>query len=164
MKFFGEFKAPRFHLAAYKKEVDKRLSALLQAGVREFVEGLLEKVPVWSGMARGSIQPLGRLVDKAIFARAKPGVTSREARGRALGRARLDQRPFHYAFFFSSDVPHYIFNEFHDARALGVKLIHPTPWHSLERGRARFIQLVRGRRLPRPFQKRFFTAKRIRIR
>lgn len=160
MRFFGEFQTPRLQLNAYKKEVDKRLSALLDAAVREFVEGLLERVPVWSGMARGSIQPLGRLVNLVVNASARSGIRSREARGRALGSASIDREPFTYSFRFTSRVPHYIFNEFN--RATG--LIHPTPWHSLRRGEQRFTALVRTRRLPRPFQRRFLTVKRFQIR
>ncbi len=160
-RFYGRLVHFRLNQAKYNKTLDQAATRLVRQAARAWLRAMILQVPVWSGMARGSIK----------FASGPGGVLSRylnvevpinpikatrkknQLTGAPYGRYNFITSRHTYRFKFRSDVPHFILNEFFartDAGAGGQQII--APWNSLEAGAAAFRATIRAGipKLPNP--------------
>lgn len=149
MRITGVLHKFHFNQGGWTKKLEQQGFALMKEGMREWVRAVIVHVPVWSGMARGSV--------KLAKGRAGPGTglflhqflrvvipinpvadswrrsKNPEAGGRQA-RWTLTHSKGQFRFTYNNDVVHYIINEFYD----GPPPSFTRPWHSFEAGRAAF--------------------------
>lgn len=136
----------------WTKKLDERFQITLRKGARAYLKALITRVPVWTGMARGSIKfargPNGFLAAYLNVAipivphpKAEFQVGKNQHAGGPYGSYNFTSGRHVYQFKFRSDVVHYIMNEFF-ARPPKVKQQIKAPWHSQEAGVAAFKRTV----------------------
>lgn len=151
-RYYGRFFGIRVR-GSYTKKLDSALQALNRNAARAWVKAVILRVPVWTGMALGSVK----------FAQGSNGVLSRylnvsipinprehrkgksPERGGTWAFYRFTASRHIYRFTFRSDLVYYIHNEFFartDPGASGQQII--APWHSLEAGEAAYRQAIRS--------------------
>jgi hypothetical protein len=127
MRFTGQFVGTTLDLDAYRIQLDRCLKAELQCLIKIWLGATTGRVPVWSGMARGSLLSLAEMVGGRVV--ISPKVRSRIPEGRSLGSAKYIGP---YLIEFTSSVPHYTYLE----KQAGYS---PTsPWLSFSAGAAAF--------------------------
>lgn len=138
LAFIGQLNLINFDEKAYKKSLKEALDTQLRQAARAWLRAVIPAVPVYTGTARGSLQPLGRLLKVAVPIDPE---TSRSGKGPGIGAAKshfeFSSKGGIYSFDWSTDVLHYWINEYNDMSGI-LPLTHPTPWHSLEKGEAAF--------------------------
>jgi len=149
----------------YTKTLDAMMKVQMRQAAREWLRAVIEKVPVWTGMSRGSLKPLGRFLRVAISIRP---VAKRKGMGPGAGEAfqsfSFGVQGTTYSFEFDEGVEHYLINEFHDV-SHSIPLRTPGPYHSFEAGNQAFIRYVENE-MPKRFPRveKFIVQKRIGIR
>lgn len=159
IKFTGRFYRMNFDETGYKKTYDEAMKVQLRQAARAWLRAVVPKVPVYTGMARGSLVPLGRLLRVAIpisiNPKAKRRITAKYSReaGEALGAFNFeDGKNGVYTFTVDTQVLHFYLNDTFDIKAKIPQLIHDTPWDAFKSGEAAFrtyVETVLPGRLPR---------------
>jgi hypothetical protein len=145
-RYVGDFKAK------LKDELRQALRAMLRA--------TMVRVPVYTGMARGSLRPLGRFLNEhvpisPVAQRKKMGIRE----GEALGSVEIDDSTYDISVKINIGVLHYAINEFFN---VPLPLKNPTPWESFRVGREAYKRYLRQnlkQNLPRI--KKYVSRKRI---
>jgi hypothetical protein len=129
----------------FNKTLDDAMQLALRQAIRSWMRAVLQNVPVYSGMARGSLRAVKSIPGLGNIAvpirptqNALERVGDRRAEGLALGKASLTANNFRYTFSFESGVPHYRLNEFLNMNRF-IRLRSQTPWGSLEFGASVFF-------------------------
>lgn len=147
MKFTGTFVGIKLDLSTYRQQLEDHLVQLLYRGARawlQVVAGREGRVPLWSGMARGSLLELSELIDGTIILsplRAK----SRVSQGRTLGTAISEIDSEKVQLTIRTNVPHYSLQEYSRAARGGSP---SAPWQSLQAGRIAFQFVTMNAKLP----------------
>lgn len=140
----------RFDDKGYRKSVDAAIQTQMRMAAREWLRAVIPHIPVYTGMSRGSLQPLGRFLKVTVPIRpvaTRPGY-SIEA-GRDQSSFSFTKEGGSYYFTWTSEVLQYQINEFHK---VPLPLRHPTPWRSLIAGQKAFDLYARNiipKRIPR---------------
>jgi hypothetical protein len=136
----------------YTKTLDANMEIQTRQAARAWLRAVIEKVPVWTGMARGSLKPIGGFLKIAI---PISPVAVRKGMGPAAGASRstffFGKSGTKYQFRFNENVLHYAINEFFDVNP-PIHLTHPGEWHSFEAGAKAwqdYIENVLPGRLPK---------------
>ena len=140
----GTINKIKFSKSKYRFSAKKHLERLLFDAIQAWLKAVLSAVdgtfPVWTGMAKGSLQPIGELVD--IDVSATPVAPARFLRkqnfdlGKALGKqisvAVLENQfgPFKATFQWTTGVKHFEINE---QFSVNLPLKHDTPWEAIDR-------------------------------
>jgi hypothetical protein len=131
----------------FTKTFNETLDIEIRNAARAWLKIVMTHVPVWTGMAAGSLIPLGQYLRIAIPIHRNPSADTHgyqwrsEAQGIPLGHFRFEHRKTSVTFWFSTDVAHYNINELFDPRP-DIHLIHDAPWHSWEHGRVAFFDYL----------------------
>lgn len=140
----------KFDADNFRKTVHATLEKEIRMAARAWLRAVIPRVPVYTGMARGSLQPLGRFLKVAV---PISPVAKRKNMGPAVGAAqqsfKFEVKNGKYLFGFNSTVAHYMINEFY---SVPLPLRNPTPWQSFEAGRTAFNEYVANelpKKLPR---------------
>lgn len=141
MKFTGRFVGLKLDLAVYKRQLEQHLDQELQRICRTWLGAVTGRVPVWSGMARGSLLELVGLIDGQIV--IQPKVKSRIGEGQALGTAKQTD----FIITVTTAVPHYVRQEH------GVGNSPTSPWMSFLAGSVAYRQAAQSVRLLKPVYK-----------
>lgn len=141
---YGSFPLATFNSKLAVKEVHRECIRLLKNAVKAWVVSATEStnnIPVWSGMARGSVMNVGKLVGYNVSVFSRGGrVPNRVSEGASQSTQRLVIIPGRYGFEWSSNVQHLEFNDQNDANAFGFHLTHtPRPWDFKINADAAFI-------------------------
>ncbi len=136
----------QFDVAKFTEKLKEVIRQRMRVAARAFVRAALLRVPVQSGMARGSFLNIGRLLRVAIpISPTHTGEFSYEYGGKQLKTAELGaslatpaeqmftENGQSFSFKFEPGVIHYAINEFYGR-------IPNAPWLSLEQGRAAFLE------------------------
>lgn len=138
-----------FNRRGFAFALDRAIKKAMLAGARAFLEVTYPRVPVYTGMARGSLFNLGRLVNvnipinptldtKQLAAEKRRGRSI--AHGKKLGtpsrkiiqKTKNTKGQVQWQFRFNSDVEHYRINEIYH-------VIPSGPWESFAAGRDAFF-------------------------
>lgn len=127
-------------VAGVKDVLEKITGSLEEAtrlALRDWLEAVSGRIPLWSGMARGSLFEVaelsgGQLVLTPLRAR------SRVTLGRVLGSAKLTRRPGVVEVDFQSNVKHWATQE---TRNVGIS--KSAPWQALKAGKSAFLKSLR---------------------
>lgn len=147
-KFTLQLKKIKFNKAQYSKTLTEALEAQVRQAARAFLRAALEKVPTYTGMARGSLIPLGRFLNVSIPIELtfdkKHGHEDRTALGEQAGRKAFNfssGNKTKFTFSFELKVLHYLINE--GTKDAIPNLRNPTPWLSLDAGLEAFYGYLR---------------------
>jgi len=147
----------------YRKQFDKDIEKHMHAAAREWLLAVYPLVPVWTGMARGSLIPLGAFLNVPIPIDRNPSADAHGLIDRGfwdgipLGKFQFRFTRTQFRFHFSTDVEHYMENELNVAPSY-LHLINPTPWHSFEAGAEAFKAYVESTLIPGlPKIKKYFA-------
>lgn len=153
MKFIGTFKVIDYDHRKYVKELDKAMVVEIKHAARAWLRAMLTAPlptkmggasvgipPVYTGTARGTLLPLGRILREHIPIQP---IAKRKGRdqyyGSSHGQVFLPEPgrgTGSYRFRFSTDLLYYISNEFDPS---GLKtLTHKTPWEGFKVGQRAF--------------------------
>ncbi len=150
MRFTGRFTYMDFDIKTYKKTLDEALETQMRQAARAWLRAILSArlpvvrrgpgdvgiPPVWTGTARGSLQPLGRFLRVAIPIKPKIKLPGRGPQvGENRSSFKFDKKFDRYYFRFSTQVIHFTLNEFYQSN---LQLTHKTPWGGLKIGQAAF--------------------------
>lgn len=159
MKFTGVLRAPRIDIAAYRQEVGKVLMESLKDAAVEWLSVTAGTIPQWSGASVATFIHLARAAGLSVQA-TPTGASNVPNRinlglGHSEGGFNIDAINGKYSFFYSTSLPHLIWNEYNDANSnpdptLFSKLIDPGPYNFQERGKLAFMRMAAGVRLPDP--------------
>jgi hypothetical protein len=148
MKTKIKLKVMKLSDGKYTETFNTALETQIRQAARAWLRTVITRVPVYSGMARGSLIPLGQYLRVAIpihpteSSKRHGYKKDRISEGEAKGGFDFSKTKTLFKFHFSTDVAHYQFNEFNDPRPI-IKLQHePIPWHSMEAGRESFDQYL----------------------
>jgi hypothetical protein len=134
----------------FTKAVLETLQTQSRQAARAWLRAVILKVPTWTGEARGSLKPLGSFLNVAIP--ISPSTSRQAQAAMAAGHtaeAGTAQGNFQFKiegearviFIFSTDVVHYLINEFYDVSE-HIHLIDPVPWYSLRAGKAAYKEYL----------------------
>ena len=146
MKFTGEFIGAQLDLQEYKSRLQEHLWQELKTAAKAWLAGTGGRVPVWSGMARGSLLELSELVNGTLVV-APLRVPSRIPLGRSLGTALPEVTPTSAQITITTDVEHYNIQETKRVAKGGSP---SAPWQSLVAGAEAFREASREVKLPIP--------------
>jgi hypothetical protein len=141
MKFTGHFTGAKLDLNAYQSRLREHLTSELQRVTEAWLQATTGRVPVWSGMARGSLQKVAEAIGKSIVIRNL--VKSRIALGRQLGIVEPTYGPTEFTMAINLSVPHYTLQEF-----TNVGVSKSAPWRSFDAGALAYREAVRSVILP----------------
>ena len=144
-QFVGRFEKLTLQGARFSTAWKQALETQMRQASREFLRAVIVRVPVYTGMARGSLQPVGRFLRVAVPIRPDPRARlypdKNPGRGRALGGFNFSNKGgFSPNLSINIGVLHFQLNEFRSSK---LKLRHPTPWRSFDAGRAAFRAYLR---------------------
>ena len=139
MKFTGQFLGAKIDIDKYQQQLQEAMIDALEEGARMWLQAVVGKVPLWSGMARGSLLELRELVSgKIVFTPLK--ARSRVPSGRSLGTAEPNYEKDKVTLTITTNVPHYTAQEYRSG-------ISPSaPWHSLMAGAVAFKTYAESRK------------------
>lgn len=114
--------------------ITREMEEATRLALQDWLTAVSGRVPLWSGMARGSLYTVARLSGGQLVL-APLRARSRVTLGQLLGKAELQVRPGHVKFEFTSNVRHW---EIQETRNVGIS--KSAPWRALEAGREAFLQ------------------------
>jgi len=146
----------------YRKATDVAIEQVMKESMKEALETVILHVPTYTGMARGSLRPIGRVVEANIMnITPAPGAVDHPEKTIAKGEAAGSDFVFYHKdgrhfISFKNAVEHYETNE-HEQN-ISLPLIHPTPWESWQAGREVYKAYLRDQLTSRvPNVKKFVT-------
>lgn len=151
----GQFINLKYDIDRHRKVLDQDLQVQMRQAARAWLRETILHVPIWTGMAMGSLKPLGRFLRVKIEIEPNPRAKPRRDKNQAAGEARqsfsFDSNGYNYAFRWTTDVLHYQLNEFHQS-GLNAHLAATTPWHSTQYGNKAWDDYIRDtlpKRIPK---------------
>lgn len=169
LEFRGRLSYPKFDASKYTQALQDACEVQLRQAAREWLRAVIPHVPVWTGTARGSLQPLGRFLNVAIpIVPSAPPKAMRFNRGASYGASqghfKFSRRDKRFIFHYSSDVKHFLENEFYHAPNPPYHLRNETPWNAFVYGKAAFDAYMKGtlpKRIPKIADYIRFESRRI---
>ena len=136
----GRLSFPRFDAKKFTDALRDLAEAQVRQAAREWLRAVIPKVPVFTGTARGTLMPLGRLIRVAVPISPK---AVRPNRGPGVGASLTTGRYFYregnrFYFRFNTDVSHFIYNNLQPAPDPPFRLINETPWYATQAGNEAF--------------------------
>lgn len=139
--FKGEFAELGINITGLTKALEEGIAVQIRQAMREFIREVIKKVPVYTGMSRGALKPIGRFLRVQIpikpDAGAKRHPEKTVAKGEQRGGFVFYDRGLNQSATVKISVTHYLINEFYNNPG-NLPLRHPTPWGSFEAGRKAF--------------------------
>jgi len=138
MKFTAKLFAPRIDVDAYRKALDRHMTAVVRQGASVWLAAVLVEIPVWSGASHATFSKLAAASGQGF------GVAgSRSGMGSAQSTGAVSGNQGRYVFTYSTTLPWLIWNEYHNANAdpdptLFHRLLQPGPYNFQRKGAAAF--------------------------
>ena len=134
-KFRGYITTGHIDISEFEIQLKKEMTFNLHKVVRAWLMAATGRVPIWSGMAMGSLLEVSETIGGGLVITPRSGVKSRINLGRTLGSADATYGPSEYTMIIKSSVPHYVEQ---DASNVGVSVT--APWMSFPVGMAAAIE------------------------
>jgi len=150
MKFTGQFTGIKLNQRLFLTRLQVRLKQHLFEAASSWIEGPIDLVPVWSGMALGSMLKAAMIlgIDIEIIPNEKSLEGNRISLGEALGIAELDLGTTgSVSLTIGTQVSHYILQEFEN-----VGVSKSAPWGSFAHARELYLARIKRMKpkLPQP--------------
>ena len=161
MGFSGTVSKFKLNYGRMTKTLGEEMRQLQRLAAKEFLSAMISEdnspVPIWTGMSRGSLQPLGRYLNVRVPIPASSIKQVRKDRSPAHGR--LEQ-----AFSFSSKNFRYTFNFRTFVKWFRLHDVKWKNWGALDAGRAAYKAYIKANLKSRiPKVNRYLTKTRIRF-
>lgn len=118
----------------YAKSLDEAISTQQRQAARAWLRAVIEKVPVWTGMSRGSLKPLGAYLRVAV---PISPVAQRSGMGPTAGAQQssfsFTRTGTSWTFAFTEEVAHFLINDAFDVSAY-IRLRTPGPYNAFKAG------------------------------
>ncbi len=139
--FLQKFIVPR--IDAYVKET-------IEMAARAWIEAAVEKIPVWSGASRATLQALASAVGANVPISVKNSAPDRIALGRLYSRGGIEKDGrASYNFYYESTLRYLAANETSNVKprtnGLRGRLIRPTPYNFREAGEKAAMKVIDAR-------------------
>jgi hypothetical protein len=138
-QFSGGFPKIDIHIDKFKKTLDQKLKTEIRNGAREWLRATYQRVPVYTGTARGTLVPVGKLLRVAV---PISPIAKRKGKGPSFGAT---QSAFDftftettYSFTFDQNLFYYKLNDLYPN-----KIIKSAPWYSFDAGAQAFQRYYR---------------------
>lgn len=152
----------RFDRERFSQAFKEAIARQVRQGMRDFLRATMFRVPVYTGMARASLRPLGAFLRVAIPIApiaVRKGYSIAEGERQGAFAVRSDK--WTYSITLSISVLHYFMNEFFHS---DLPLTHPTPWGSTTEGEAAFRRYMQANLRKRlPLIKDFIVEKKVTV-
>ena len=171
-QFKGSYEVLDLNKGAYIAALNEALAEELKNAMRAWLKAVFRRVPVYTGMARGSLLPIARFLGEQVPITPKArGNASTQLYGRRV-RASPEEGARRTTFKFDSrigrhevtidiGVIHYLINEFN---RVSLPLRKPGPWRSFEAGRKAYkAYLKKNLRKKVPRITKFITRTKVRF-
>ncbi len=155
LKFKSKLNTVKLDQAAYTKTLDKQLGIIIREAAREWLRAVITFAPsrggfpVWSGMAKSTLKPLGRFLRVAVPVTPEEGAPDRRSMGEEDSSFEISDTNGKYTFAWSNTVFHYYLHEF----GLVARNTEPKgPWQSIkhgERAMIRYVEQALVKKLPK---------------
>lgn len=146
----GTYNLLSFNSRLAQAQLHNQAKRILTKGVKTWIKVAESKIPVWSGMSRGTLVKLagqvGVNISLFVAPSAQPpsGPGDRSSQGIAQSQGNLIIVPGRYGFQYSSDVKHLAVNENVDATQFGFRLRNPGPYRFREEADAAFDKSIKS--------------------
>lgn len=132
---------PDYDFSGHMRTLDAVLKNQIRIAAQAWLRAVIPKVPVYTGMARSSLAPLGRFINIAVPVTPIARKSNRTpAMGESQSHFEFYDNGVVYNFQWSTSVIHFIANEFY---ASSLPLTHPTPWNAMQAGERAFNKYVK---------------------
>jgi len=145
---------PRIDYQGFKLNIGRLGQKYLKLATKAWVRAVVERVPVYAGTARGTLQPLGRFVNASVPRGRKSGAreAQRETKkiygktyqlgfegGKTQGQDfDLVQDDMKWTFRFHHELVYFIWDNY----GKPLKTLKAAPWGALEAGQLAFAKSV----------------------
>ena len=148
MKFTGHFTGIKHNDRVFLNRLQVRLKQYLFDAAESWLEGAESCVPVWTGMAKGSLLEMAFLLNTELtIVPAGRAGDDRIELGQSLGTGVFAPDTISPTITITTKVPHYVTQEHHN-----VKVSKSAPWKSFDCGKEMFWARVEKQKpqLPQP--------------
>ncbi len=121
------------NISEFENQFKREMTLNLHKVVKAWLAAATGRVPIWSGMAMGSLLEVSETVNGGLIVTPKMGIKSRVGLGRALGSATAEYGPSEYSMIIKSSVEHYV------SQDVGPGVSPSAPWASFPAGMAAAI-------------------------
>ncbi len=125
----GYITTGHININEFEKQFKQEMTFNLHKVVKAWLMAATGRVPIWSGMAMGSLLEVSETVNGGLIVTPRSGIKSRISLGKSLGSADAVYGPNVYSMIIKSKVPHYVTQ---DVTNVGVSL--SAPWMSFPAG------------------------------
>ncbi len=125
----GYITTGHININEFEKQFKIEMTFNLHKVVKAWLMAATGRVPIWSGMAMGSLLEVSETVNGGLIVTPRSGIKSRISLGRSLGSADAKYGPDVYSMIIKSSVPHYVSQ---DVTNVGVS--KSAPWMSFPAG------------------------------
>jgi len=159
LRFTGGLSQFVFDERRFNRDTQRRLTKLAKEAIRDWLFAVLNAIdnaphtdgdsfPIQTGEAKGSFKPLARLLNQSQISVSlpitpAPGRPNYISRGASQGQVvfQANAGDFHIIFEFSSDVEHFLINEYNLNTRFGPNA-SVTPWNSFAAGGQAFEDYI----------------------
>lgn len=145
MKIYGRGVAFKLDNARYSKALDSMIQEEYKKAIFAFLEVAEHRIPVETGMARGSLKLLADFVGFQLDLADAHTRGGRDADlGAVLGNLRVSFKWPNYSFSLTSDVHHFWLHETQDSifNAAADRYVANKKWEAFKYGREAFRQYL----------------------
>ncbi len=128
-KLSGYITTGHINTGQFERQFKQEMTFNLHKVVRAWLMAATGRVPIWSGMAMGSLLEVSETVNGGLIVTPRTGIKSRIGLGRSLGSADAEYGPSIYSMIIKSSVKHYVEQ---DVTNVGVS--KSAPWMSFPAG------------------------------
>ncbi len=128
-KIKGKIITLHLDIRNFKRQFDEDMTRNIKNTVKAWLLATSGKVPVWSGMALGSLMEVSETVGGGLLITPRSGIKSRISLGKSMGSLDAVYGPNEYSMIIKSNVPHYVLQE-----DVNVGVSPTAPWGSFEAG------------------------------
>lgn len=144
--------------------VDSFVKETIEMAARAWVQAAVEKIPVWSGASRATLQALASAVNESVSIDPVSTAPNRIALGRLYSRGGIERTGrAQYNFYYETSLRYLIANETKRVRprtnGLRGRLIRPTPYNFREAGEKAANAVIEARMKDLPLRGIFGTLK-----
>jgi len=146
MKFTGTFTGGTISAEKYSTRLQSYLKEKILDITGYWLTAVTDLVPIWSGMAQGSLTDVAELVGTNLLIAPVAGAPDRSFIGSMQGHAILDAEIVGLVTVeISTSVPHYVLQEYEN-----VGVSPSAPWESFTAGAGTFKVLATEVKIPKP--------------
>jgi hypothetical protein len=129
LKVSGKVTLVKVSLNDFKRQFKKEMTDNLKKTVKSWLMATSGRVPIWSGMALGSLLEVSETIGGGLLITPRTNIKSRISLGKSMGSLDAIYGPNEYSMIMKSKVPHYVLQEHVD-----VGVSKSAPWRSFEAG------------------------------